>query len=745
MLVDILRTVLEFFYGITASYGTAIILMSLTVSTAMLPIFWITEWIQARERHRKEAMKPMLEQISDVENKKEKYYYTREIYRQNKYNPFFALSGLLGLFIQVPFFLAAYWLLLEYAPIIGVSYGPINDLSKADELLSLGGISANLLPLIMTIINLVGAYFHARTGDRSERVLLVTIAIFFLFFLYKLSAGLVLYWTASNAFAVGKNLIMTRMVSKKIQESSILPQRQDPPFVRLRGLLSFAGIPCLAATIPLLSIFQANIGELEFQQIWPLALFIVISTLGASLVFHAVLKNKSKAALYTYVAIILFFSYGYLDEMVRGQGLNGHQAAVTLGLACLLFFFGFGYYIYKTNLDFTKTVKALSVLTICLSSIIAFRIAIYNVAQHGGNHSTSSARKVIRDAAAGQATNNSDPDIYFIVLDGYANSKILKELLQFDNSSFENALMKNGFYIAPDSRCNYVTTFLSLAATLNMEHLTHLGNTLGGGTKDRTIANQLISDNLVLSYLQNRGYISVHFGSGWGATRKNNNFDINLTSGGSIDEFTTLFFQTTMLLPVINSIASHNYPEHIIYTLDNLSKLEQTEGPKFVFAHIVCPHPPYVFNEDGTTSSRGIQMNNSWGTIESRGGDYIKQLKFLNAKLLSFVDQVQEQSQNPIIILQSDHGSAFLAEDWNEPSIGFLNERGRIFNAILPSKSFEQSPSPSITAVNTFRVIFNQTFNEEYELLEDETFYSSYDNPYSFKNITDILNRYLHK
>ena len=168
-LVDFLRYILEFFFGITHSYGFSIILLSLTVTIIMLPLFWIAEKIQDQERARKAKMQPLLDEIKNVKNKQEKYYYTREIYRKNKYHPIYSLTGLLGLMIQVPFFLAAYWMLLEYQPLQGVSFGPIKDLYRPDGLLSLGGFSINVLPFVMTIVNLLASYFHTKNSDKSEQ------------------------------------------------------------------------------------------------------------------------------------------------------------------------------------------------------------------------------------------------------------------------------------------------------------------------------------------------------------------------------------------------------------------------------------------------------------------------------------------------------------------------------------------------------------------------------------------------
>src|SRR5690606_9774336 len=63
------------------------------------------------------------------------------------------------------------------------------------------------------------------------------------------------------------------------------------------------------------------------------------------------------------------------------------------------------------------------------------------------------------------------PDIYYVIMDGYARSDTLKRDYGYDNSQFEGFLKEKGFHVIEDSRSNYRWTFLSLASSLNMEHL----------------------------------------------------------------------------------------------------------------------------------------------------------------------------------------------------------------------------------------------------------------------------------
>jgi len=149
-------------------------------------------------------MQPALDKLDDVSNRQEKYFYTMEVYRQYDYHPVHSMKGLLGLLIQIPFFMAAYRMLGTYELLSSVSFGPINDLYAPDGLF--WGI--NILPFLMTLINLVSGYFYGKNLDKNERRQLVLIAGLFLILLYNKPSAMVFYWTMNNLFSIGKNWIL---------------------------------------------------------------------------------------------------------------------------------------------------------------------------------------------------------------------------------------------------------------------------------------------------------------------------------------------------------------------------------------------------------------------------------------------------------------------------------------------------------------------------------------------------------
>ncbi len=211
ILVKILEQIFIFFHLITSNYGISIILLSLTVTIMMLPLFWIAEKLQNKERGRKAILQPALDKIRNLKNKQEKFFYTKEIYKQHNYSPYYSLTGLLGLLIQIPFFIAAFVMLKDFNALSDVSFGLIHDLFSPDSLFKIHKVSINVLPFLMTAVNLLAVYLYTKRMDNNEKIQLIIIAFVFLILLYELSSALVLYWTMNSVFSIGKNWLMSKV------------------------------------------------------------------------------------------------------------------------------------------------------------------------------------------------------------------------------------------------------------------------------------------------------------------------------------------------------------------------------------------------------------------------------------------------------------------------------------------------------------------------------------------------------
>ena len=215
-LSQLFQLVLELFYSIIPNYGLAIILLSSVVSVILLPLQLWADKLQQKDLSEKDAMHWELDSISLLANAQKKFYYTKEIYRRYGYNPIKSMRSLIGLLIQLPFFLAAYFMLGSFEGFSDQGFLFIKDLATPDKLLK----GYNLLPVLMTLINLLSAGFYLlpkKNLDRSTVLSQLLLPLLFLILLYNKSSALLLYWTCNNIFSLAKNYWQSKAIIKEKQ------------------------------------------------------------------------------------------------------------------------------------------------------------------------------------------------------------------------------------------------------------------------------------------------------------------------------------------------------------------------------------------------------------------------------------------------------------------------------------------------------------------------------------------------
>ncbi|MCQ2531291.1 MAG: YidC/Oxa1 family membrane protein insertase [Saccharofermentans sp.] len=212
--------------------GFAIIGLSLLVNFLVLPLYKRADKIQEEAIAKEKAMAPVITHIKNTFKGDERFFLIQAYYRENKYRPFDSLKQTIPLLLQVPFFIAAYTFLSGLSLIKGVSFGVISDLGMPDAMLSLGALSINVLPILMTLINMVSGAIYTKGLPVKSKIQLYGIAIVFLVLLYTSPAGLVFYWTLNNLFSLVKNIVMKGVSTK----TPVLKEKNN---IRPQALLYF--------------------------------------------------------------------------------------------------------------------------------------------------------------------------------------------------------------------------------------------------------------------------------------------------------------------------------------------------------------------------------------------------------------------------------------------------------------------------------------------------------------------------
>ena len=196
--------------------GLSIIVLSLIMNFLVLPLYKRSDAMQEEARDVEEKLSKGVNHIKKTFSGDERMMILQTYYRQNNYKPTDALNGSVSLLLEVPFFMAAYQFLSHLELIKGVSLGPIADLGAPDAMLSIGDMSINLLPILMTLVNVISSAIYLKGFPLKTKIQLYGMAIFFLVFLYTSPAGLVFYWTLNNVFSLVKTIFYKLKNPKKV-------------------------------------------------------------------------------------------------------------------------------------------------------------------------------------------------------------------------------------------------------------------------------------------------------------------------------------------------------------------------------------------------------------------------------------------------------------------------------------------------------------------------------------------------
>ena len=191
-------------YYMCSSPGLSIIALSLVMNFLVLPLYAKADKMQEEQNNIEKKLKRGVDHIKKTFKGDERYMMLQTYYRQNNYKPTDALKGSISLLLEVPFFMAAYAFLSNLNVLKHASFGPIVDLGAPDQMLSVFGITLNLLPILMTLINIISSYIYTKGLPAKAKVQLYVMAGLFLVLLYDSPAGLVFYWTLNNLFSLVK-------------------------------------------------------------------------------------------------------------------------------------------------------------------------------------------------------------------------------------------------------------------------------------------------------------------------------------------------------------------------------------------------------------------------------------------------------------------------------------------------------------------------------------------------------------
>jgi hypothetical protein len=494
----------------------------------------------------------------------------------------------------------------------------------------------------------------------------------------------------------------------------------------------FALHPLFFAVAPILFLYSHNAARLPIapsELLLPLAVSFA-ATLCLWLVLWFVIRSSRRSALVVSLFLALFFLYGRVADAIGAKAAPGILPWAAGGILLL------------GVILLARPRREFGGLTVFLN-LVSLALVLINIVAGAPALLRSETARTNAPGAV-QAEIAGQPDIYYVILDGYARNDILNSVYGYDNSGFIGWLNARGFTVAWNSRSNYSQTYLSLASSLNMTYLDSVASRLGSESENRSSLVRMIGDSRVVKELRRRGYTIASFASGYTGTDLAN-ADIHFAPRWALSEFQNVLISTSALPLVLNHLLRKSqfdlHRERILYAFEHLPDAAQLKHPAFVFCHILSPHPPFVFGALGEkTEPQGYFTMTEGGTFQTVDIDKVRreyvekyraQLQFINAKTKTAIERILAASpQPPVIILQADHGPGSVL-NWNDPEPGELSERFAILNAYhIPETA--KSPVESLSPVNSFRFLFDQLFKSDFGLLPDRSWFSTIAKPWRF-------------
>jgi len=231
-LATLMKYILDFFYLIIPNYGIAIILLTILTKVVFLPLTFKSSESMAKMATLNPKMTEIRTRLKDKPDKMNQEI--SELYRREKINP---LSGCLPLLLQMPVFFALYNLLNSHFELRGALFIPgwIPDLSAPESVLNfpfaiplIGWTALRLLPLLMVASQILSSKFTQPSGTPQQggtqaKLFAYALPIVFLFILYDMPSGLVLYWTVQNILSTAQQVYINRLRKKREEASGQTP------------------------------------------------------------------------------------------------------------------------------------------------------------------------------------------------------------------------------------------------------------------------------------------------------------------------------------------------------------------------------------------------------------------------------------------------------------------------------------------------------------------------------------------
>jgi len=336
----------------------------------------------------------------------------------------------------------------------------------------------------------------------------------------------------------------------------------------------------------------------------------------------------------------------------------------------------------------------------------------------------------------------SNQNVYYVILDGYAGRPALNKYLDYDIDSFLAQMHDLGYSYIDSARTNYVTTHVSLMATLEMDYV--IDEKSPRYADRRTFFPyefQFGRPPRIVRQLLPAGYDVFHVGNQWAPCRPRPEVNCLITSDYWFYEYVAGVFLAPTKVPLALLGLAQDGPAGALTSLSHaIGDLTRRKRPFFAFVHELSPHPPY--RRADCSEPRGEALSFQRGEVGRE--KYKNSIRCVNLKVQALAKRIEALDPDAIVVFQADHGSDFEV-DWKRPlaewSDAAIDERSSIFNLVHFPDSCRQWLRPDLSQINTMRLVFGCLERHPPDYLKEHTYITGYEGNPDFGIARDVTDR----
>ena len=488
------------------------------------------------------------------------------------------------------------------------------------------------------------------------------------------------------------------------------PQKESEPDSKQNIFIYFVP-PVVFSIYPLIHIYLLNTGEVTFWMFAQAGLSVLVLCTALCGLFYIVYKDIARCCIMAAVTVFVLYQYlifkTYLDSAV---------------FWCFLLFAG----VVISKIRIKNLFKIFVFISMVLFLFNAFEVTVF--VKDSLQNIFYVKTKEAKPLPLKTAKSEKQPDVYIILLDAYPSNDVLKRDFNFDNSAFINTLEKKGFFIFDSIYSNYTKTICSLPSFLNHKYTENFEYTPSLALSNAALFKTAYDNGYKVDFINSFSGFKLEKGYVSSVT------DVSKHYAGTATTINQAFFYGTFFQKMFPFFNKRNNVKDIFWT--ELSKEINVSSPKFVFAHIMAPHLPYLKDRNGKKLNAfkrdDILVNEITKEYKINKKNCIEYLLYTNNKTKSAVDEIFEKTGgNAYIIILGDHGLRLHYYTKNEDkNLSILlkekNTMNAFFNTFLafysPYKDYEKYKD-STTIMNFFINFSNNVFNTKYKKQPDKFYF----------------------